>query len=233
MGLLGIWHRSICGYASHAVLPYDQRLARFAAHLQQLDMESLGKRVTLDGKPITRASGPVVWGEPGTNGQHAFFQLLHQGSDIVPADFLFAAEGHDGLPVHHDLLVANALAQTQALMRGRTEAEALAQLLAKGMDKAEAERLAPHRVFEGNRPSVTFLYPRLDPFTLGALIALYEHKVFVMAAIWGINAFDQWGVELGKELALALEPALKGKAVEGLDGSTEGLLATLKAMRTA
>ena len=231
MGLIGIWHRTICGYASHAVLPYDQRLSRFAAHLQQLDMESLGKRVQMDGSPVAQASGPVVWGEPGTNGQHAFFQLLHQGSDIVPADFLFAAEGHDGLPVHHDLLVANALAQTQALMKGRTQVEALAQLLEKGMDRTEAERLAPHRVFEGNRPSVTFLYPRLDPFMLGALIALYEHKIFVMATIWNINAFDQWGVELGKELALALEPALSGKDVSGLDGSTAGLIAALKAMR--
>ncbi|MEI8145241.1 MAG: glucose-6-phosphate isomerase [Alphaproteobacteria bacterium] len=229
MGLLGLWHRNIMGYASHAVLPYEQRLARFPAHLQQLDMESLGKRVRMNGEPVVGSTGPVIWGEPGTNGQHAFFQLLHQGTDIIPADFLVAVEPHEADPVHHRLLVANCLAQSQALMKGRTLDEARSQLLAKGMSAAEAEALAPHRVFPGDRPSTTFVYKKLDPFTLGMLIALYEHKVFVMATIWGINAFDQWGVELGKELAVALEPAVAGQGeAANLDGSTRGLLGLLR-----
>jgi glucose-6-phosphate isomerase len=233
MGLLGIWHRNVLGYASHAVLPYDQRLARFPAHLQQLDMESLGKGVTLAGAPVERPTGPVIWGEPGTNGQHAFFQLLHQGTDVVPCDFLIAASPHERGRKHHDLLIANCLAQSQALMRGRTLEEATAQLIDGGMAPKEAARLAPHRVFAGNRPSTTFLYRKLDPATLGMLVALYEHKVFVMATVLGINAFDQWGVELGKELATALEPVVAGRqaALDGLDGSTAGLVATLRKMR--
>jgi glucose-6-phosphate isomerase len=226
MGLLGVWHRNACGAPSRAVIPYDQRLARFPAYLQQLDMESNGKRVTLDGKAVKQATGPVVWGEPGTNGQHAFFQLLHQGTDVIPVEFLIAAEPHEvGIKVHHDLLVANCLAQSQALMKGRTLKEAEAQLLAAGKSKEEAKRLAPHRVFEGNRPSLTLAYRRLDPATLGRLIALYEHRVFVEAAIWGINAYDQWGVELGKELATGLQPVVEGKSgLDGLDASTAGLV---------
>lgn len=232
MGLLGVYHRNVLGYASHAVLPYDQRLARFPAHLQQVDMESLGKGVTMSGVPVMRATGPVIWGEPGTNGQHAFFQLLHQGVEPIPADFLVAAEPHEKDRRHHDLLVANCLAQTQALMRGRTRAEAKAQLLARGLTEKEAERLSAHRVFPGDRPTTTLIYRKLDPATLGMLIALYEHKVFVMAAIWDINAFDQWGVELGKELAVALEPLVTGQgpAPAGTDGSTLGLAAALKAL---
>ncbi|WP_439572700.1 glucose-6-phosphate isomerase [Phreatobacter sp.] len=233
MGLLGFWHRVICGHASHAVLPYDQRLARLPAHLQQLDMESLGKGVTLDGRPVTGPTGPVIWGEPGTNGQHAFFQLLHQGTEVVPCDFLVAATPHERGRKHHDLLIANCLAQSQALMTGRSLDQALAQLLERGMARAEAEKLAPHRVFAGNRPSTTFLYRKLDPATLGMIVALYEHKVFVMATLLGINAFDQWGVELGKELATALEPVVTGRsaATEGLDGSTAGLIAQLRKLR--
>ncbi|MFN3852851.1 MAG: glucose-6-phosphate isomerase [Phreatobacter sp.] len=233
MGLLGIWHRLVCGHASHAVLPYDQRLARLPAHLQQLDMESLGKSVTLDGRPVSGPTGPVIWGEPGTNGQHAFFQLLHQGTEIVPCDFLVAATPHERGRKHHDLLIANCLAQSQALMLGRSEEQARAQLMARGLSAAEADRLAPHRTFPGNRPSTTFLYRKLDPATLGMIVALYEHKVFVMAAILGINAFDQWGVELGKELATNLEPLVAGRsmATEGLDGSTAGLLAQLRKLR--
>lgn len=233
MGLLGIWHRLVCGHASHAVLPYDQRLARLPAHLQQLDMESLGKSVTLDGRPVSGPTGPVIWGEPGTNGQHAFFQLLHQGTEIVPCDFLVAATPHERGRKHHDLLIANCLAQSQALMLGRSEEQARAQLMARGLSAAEADRLAPHRTFAGNRPSTTFLYRKLDPATLGMIVALYEHKVFVMAAILGINAFDQWGVELGKELATNLEPLVAGRsmATEGLDGSTAGLLAQLRKLR--
>jgi glucose-6-phosphate isomerase len=233
MGLLGLWHRNVWSYASHAVLPYDQRLARLPAHLQQLDMESLGKGVTMEGKAVTRQTGPIIWGEPGTNGQHAFFQLLHQGTEIVPCDFLVAASPHERGRGHHDLLIANCLAQSKAMMKGRTFEEARDQLVARGMSRAEAERLAPHRVFPGDRPSTTFLYRKLDPATLGMIIALYEHKVFVMAAILGINAFDQWGVELGKELATALEPLVAGtgERQEALDSSTAGLLAHLRRMR--
>jgi glucose-6-phosphate isomerase len=233
MGLIGLWHRNICGYPSRAIIPYDQRLSRFPAYLQQLDMESNGKRVMKSGAPVKGATGPIVWGEPGTNGQHAFFQLLHQGTDVVPVEFLVAAQAHErGMAEHHALLVANCLAQSQALMKGRTLAEAEAQLLAMGKSRAEAKALAPHRVFTGNRPSLTLAYRILDPFTLGRLIALYEHRVFVEAAVWDINAFDQWGVELGKELATALQPVIEGKrGTEGLDASTAGLSDYLRGLR--
>jgi glucose-6-phosphate isomerase len=235
LGLVGWYHRVVCGYPSRAVIPYDQRLARLPAYLQQLDMESNGKRVTLDGKPVPTATGPIVWGEPGTNGQHAFFQLLHQGTDVIPVEFLVAAVGHEiDQRHHHDLLVANCLAQAEALMRGRTLEEAASQMRGKGMSEADIARIAPHRVFPGNRPSLTILYRKLDPATLGRLIALYEHRVFVEAQLYGINAFDQWGVELGKELATALLPIVEGKeAADGKDGSTAGLVARLHALRHA
>jgi len=234
LGLIGIWHRNISRHAARAIIPYDQRLSRFPAYLQQLDMESNGKRVTKSGAPSKNSTGPLVWGEPGTNGQHAFFQLLHQGTDIIPVEFLIAAESHEkGMAEHHTLLMANCLAQSQALMKGRTLAEATAQLLATGKDKAEAKRLAPHRVFTGNRPSITLVYRKLDPYTLGRLIALYEHRVFVEAAVWDINAFDQWGVELGKELATGLQPVMEGKAAAtGQDSSTAGLVAYLKKLKS-
>ncbi|MFN0192193.1 MAG: glucose-6-phosphate isomerase [Aestuariivirga sp.] len=232
MGLLGVWHRNICGYPSRAIIPYDQRLSRFAAYLQQLDMESNGKGVTKAGRPVKSATGPIVWGEPGTNGQHAFFQLLHQGTDFIPVEFLIAAQAHEtDMAIHHTLLVANCLAQSQALMRGRTVKEAEVQLLAAGRSKADAKALAPHRVFTGNRPSLTLAYRKLDPNTLGRLIALYEHRVFVEAAIWDINAFDQWGVELGKELATGLQPVIEGKmAVSTQDASTAGLVSHLRGL---
>lgn len=234
LALVGIWHRNACGHATRAVLPYDQRLARLPAYLQQLDMESNGKGVTRDGIPVTHPTGPVVWGEPGTNGQHAFMQLLHQGSDVIPAEFLIAAEAHEPhLAEHHAILAANMLAQAEALMLGRTLAEARAQLTARGLPAAEVERLAPHRVFPGNRPSTTLLYRKLDPFTLGRIIALYEHRVFVEAAIWNINAFDQWGVELGKELATGLQAVVEGKqSADGRDGSTQGLVGWMHALRS-
>jgi len=230
-GLIGIWHRNCAGYPSRALIPYDQHLARFPAYVQQLDMESNGKRVDLDGRALVRASGPIIWGEPGTNSQHAFFQLLHQGTDIIPVEFLIASENHEPhLQEHHDLLIANCLAQSDALLKGRTEREAEHQLLAMGRTPEDAKALAPHRVFLGNRPSITLAYPRLTPDVLGGLIALYEHRVFVEAAIWGINAFDQWGVELGKELATQLLPIVQDKAPPtGLNGSTAGLLHWLKA----
>jgi len=234
LGLVGFWHRAICAYPSRAVIPYDQRLARLPAYLQQLDMESNGKRVKLDGSPVVTPTGPIVWGEPGTNGQHAFFQLLHQGTDVIPVEFIVAAQGHEPeLKQHHDLLVANCLAQSEALMKGRTLEEAKAQLLSKGMDAAEVEKLAPHRVFPGNRPSITILYRMLDPYALGRLIALYEHRVFVEAALFGINAFDQWGVELGKELATELLPVVEGtKDSSGRDASTAGLVSRVHSLRS-
>jgi glucose-6-phosphate isomerase len=233
LALLGVWHRNVCGYGSRAVIPYDQRLHRLPAYLQQLDMESNGKRVTRDGATADVKTGPVVWGEPGTNGQHAFFQLLHQGTDIIPVEFLIAAQSHEPqLAQHHDLLIANCLAQAAALMKGRTPGEAAAQLKAAGKSTAEVQNLAPHRVFEGNRPTLTIAYRKLTPFALGQIIALYEHRVFVEAAIWDINPFDQWGVELGKELATGLLPVIEGRAdPSGLDGSTSGLLAHLNRLR--
>jgi glucose-6-phosphate isomerase len=225
LALVGIWNRNVLGFPAKAVLPYDQRLERFAAYLQQLDMESNGKRVTLEGAPVTLATGPLVWGEPGTNGQHAFYQLIHQGTDVIPCDFLIAAKAHETDGVHHALLLANCFAQTEALMRGRTTDEARAELAAEGKVPTEVERLAPHKTFPGNRPSNTILYRTLDPYTLGRLIALYEHQVFVQGAIWGIDSYDQWGVELGKQLALQLMPMVEGKApADSRDSSTAGLI---------
>ncbi len=232
LGLIGALHATVAGYDTRAVLPYDQRLERLPAYLQQLDMESNGKRVTLSGDPAP-STGPIVWGEPGTNGQHAFYQLLHQGTRIVPCEFLVAANGSDpALAHHHDLLVANCLAQSQAMMRGRTDAEAEAILLNSGMDADKARSLAPFKTFKGDRPSITIMYERLDPATLGRIIALYEHRVFVEGVLWGINSFDQWGVELGKELALKLDGPVKGDGLKGdEDGSTAGLIGHLHALR--
>jgi glucose-6-phosphate isomerase len=227
LALTGIWHNQVCGHRTRAVLPYDQRLGKLPAYLQQLEMESNGKGVAIDGSALTVASGAVVWGEPGTNGQHAFYQLIHQGTEVVPCEFLLAAEGHEpDLAHHHHLLIANCLAQSEALMRGRSLEEARARMKAKGLEGAELERQARHRVFPGNRPSVTLIYPQLTPFVLGQIIALYEHRVFVEGVILDINSFDQWGVELGKELATQLEPMVEGtEPVSGKDGSTTALLA--------
>ncbi|WP_412057442.1 glucose-6-phosphate isomerase [Bartonella sp. DGB2] len=229
LGLLGFWQRVICGYSSRVVVPYAQRLARFPAYLQQVDMESNGKSVDREGIDLTIPSGPIVWGEPGTDGQHAFFQLLHQGTDIVPAEFFLFARGHEKeLSNLHHMLLANGLAQSEALMRGRTMEEAYALLRKAGMDELSARKLSPHKSFPGNRPSVTFLQERLTPFALGRLMALYEHRVFVEGILMNINSFDQWGVELGKELANELLPMVDGRVpIEGRDGSTRGLLAYL------
>lgn len=228
LGLIGFYNRSVCGHASRAVIPYDQRLLRLPAYLQQLDMESNGKSVTVDGAALDRPSGPIVWGEPGTNSQHAFFQLLHQGSDIIPVEFIIAAIGHEPDLAHqHALLVSNCLAQSEALMRGRTLEEARALLEPAGTNAQET--LAPHKVFAGNRPSITLVHRQLTPYTLGRLVALYEHRVFVEAQLYGINAFDQWGVELGKELATALLPVVEGKTDAELhDSSTAGLVAFIR-----
>ena len=230
LALVGIWHNQICGHATRAVLPYDQRLSRLPAYLQQLEMESNGKRVAMDGSDLPHHSGPVVWGEPGTNGQHAFYQLIHQGTRVVPCEFLVAREGHEPDLAHqHLLLVSNCLAQSEALMRGRSLDQARAIMAKKGLQGVELERQARHRVFPGNRPSTTLAYPKLTPFVLGQIIALYEHRVFVEGVILGINSYDQWGVELGKELALALQPILEGtQGLDGKDGSTAALVGYLR-----
>ena len=236
LALVGLWHHQVCGYPTRAVLPYDQRLLRLPAYLQQLEMESNGKRVSMDGADLPGVSGPVVWGEPGTNGQHAFYQLIHQGTEVVPCEFMVAAQGHEpDLDNHHKLLLANCLAQSQALMRGRSLDEARALMQAKGLGGDELDRQARHRVFPGNRPSTTLVYPKLTPFRLGTIIALYEHRVFVEGVVLGINSFDQWGVELGKELALAIAPLLDGDADarQGQDGSTLRLAGLVDEMRGA
>ena len=232
LALVGLWHHQVCGFPTRAVLPYDNRLLRLPAYLQQLEMESNGKRVAMDGSDLIRPSGPVVWGEPGTNGQHAFYQLIHQGTGVVPCEFIVAARGHEpDLDHHHRLLVANCLAQSQALMRGRSLDEARALMAARGLTGAEAERQARHRVFPGDRPSTTLVMAQLTPFTLGQVVALYEHRVFVEGVILGINSFDQWGVELGKELALAVAPLLEGAAGSGQDGSTLALVDRIRQLR--
>jgi glucose-6-phosphate isomerase len=225
LALVGVWNASFLGAESCAVLPFDQHLHRFPAFLQQLEMESNGKSVTRDGRLCAWPTAPVVFGEPGTNGQHAFYQLLHQGTRLVAADFIAAVTTHNPLGDHHDLLIAHFLAQTEALMKGKTEAEARSELEAEGMSGKALERLLPHKVFPGNRPTNSILYRRLDPYTLGMLIALYEHKVFVQGVIWNVNSFDQWGVELGKQLAGHILPRLTGtKPVGGDDSSTVGLI---------
>ncbi len=226
LALVGIWHHQICGYATRAVLPYDQRLSRLPAYFQQLEMESNGKSVAMDGSALPRSSGPVVWGEPGTNGQHAFYQLIHQGTEVVPCDFMVAAQGHEPDLAHqHQLLLANCLAQSEALMRGRSLYVARGMMAAKGLTGVDLERQARHRVFAGNRPSTTLIYPKLTPYVLGQIIALYEHRVFVEGVILGLNSYDQWGVELGKELATALAPVVAGnQAADGKDGSTQMLV---------
>ena len=226
LAMLGVWYVNFFGAETHAVLAYDQRLDRFAAHLQQLEMESNGKHVTLDSGPIDYATAPIVWGEPGTNGQHAFFQLLHQGTRFVPADFIVAVRCDHALPDQHRFLVANCFAQTEALMRGKSESEVRSELKAEGVPAASIDSLVPHRMFEGNRPSNTLLLDRLDAFTLGALIALYEHKVFVQGAIWRVGSFDQWGVELGKALAAAIVDEIDSPGqARPHDASTTGLIA--------
>ena len=233
LALVGIWHNQICAYSTRAVLPYDHRLLRLPAYLQQLEMESNGKSVALDGGRLPRHSGPIVWGEPGTNGQHAFHQLLHQGTRIVPCEFLVAASGHEpDLLEHQDMLLANCLAQSRALMVGR-DRQAARQAAAKdGYKGNKLETVARHREFSGNRPSTTLVYSKLTPRTLGRLIALYEHRVFVEGAILGLNSFDQWGVELGKELAKSLCPYVGSTEVApDADSSTRSLLRHVSSLR--
>lgn len=232
LALLGVWYRNFWGAATIALLPYDQLLESFTAYFQQADMESNGKRVDREGKTVDYATGPVLWGGTGTNGQHAYYQLIHQGSQMIPADFLAPAVSHYPLGGHHAALLSNYFAQTEALMRGKTEQEARAELQAGGMSAAQIEMLAPHKVFEGNKPTNSLLFRQLTPRTLGRLIALYEHKIFVQGVIWNVNSYDQWGVELGKQLAGAILPELADDAdVTGHDASTNGLINYYKSLR--
>ncbi|EXJ15289.1 glucose-6-phosphate isomerase [Imhoffiella purpurea] len=225
MGLIGLWYANFAGARTHAVLPYDQSLRFLPAYLQQGDMESNGKGVTREGVAVDYSTGPVVWGEPGTDGQHAFYQLIHQGTQMIPADFIGAIHSHNELGDHHPKFMANFFAQTEALMRGRTYDEALAEMLDAGMEEERARFLAHHRTFPGNRPTNSILMDRLTPHTLGALVAFYEHRIFTQGIVWGINSFDQWGVELGKKLAnVILDEIRAGKVTGDHDASTRALL---------
>lgn len=236
LALLTVWYSNFLGASSHLIAPYDQYLHRFPAYLQQLTMESNGKSVHIDGSSVSISTGPIVWGEPGTNGQHAYFQLLHQGTHLIPADFILAAESCNPCGNHHELLIANCLAQTEALMNGKSTESVVESLRAAGMNEVDIDALKHHRTFTGNRPTNTLLVQRLDPYALGALIALYEHKVFAEAAIWNINPFDQWGVELGKQLATTLYEDMQtavreGTRVSSHDSSTNGLINRINAAR--
>jgi glucose-6-phosphate isomerase len=233
MGLLGIWYHNFFGAETHAILPYDQYMHRFAAYFQQGDMESNGKSTTREGKRIRDyTTGPIVWGEPGTNGQHAFYQLIHQGTRLIPADFIAPVESHNPLGDHHRILLANFFAQTEALMKGKTEDEVRVEMESQGMEPARIKQLLPHKVFAGNRPTNSFMIKKLTPRALGRLIALYEHKIFTQGVIWDIYSFDQWGVELGKQLAKAIQPELEGNGpVDSHDPSTNGLINYYKQSR--
>ena len=224
MGLLGIWYNNFYGCETHAILPYDQYMHRFAAYFQQGDMESNGKSTDREGKPVDYQTGPIIWGEPGTNGQHAFYQLIHQGTKLIPCDFLAPAISHNPIGDHHVKLLANFFAQTEALMNGKTEAEVRTEI-------GDNEDLIPYKIFSGNRPTNSILFRKLDPRTLGSLIAMYEHKIFVQGVIWNIFSFDQWGVELGKQLAKNILPELQNEEeISSHDSSTNGLINTWKKM---
>ncbi len=232
LAMLGIWHTNFFGAAAEVILPYDQYLHRFPAYLQQANMESNGKSVDRAGRRLTYPTGPIIWGEPGTNGQHSFYQLLHQGTRMIPADFLAPAISHNPLGEHHRILLSNFFAQTEALMNGKTRREVETELAAQGKSKEEIEKLAPYKVFEGNRPTNSILFKKLTPRTLGSLIALYEHKIFVQGVVWNIFSFDQWGVELGKQLAGKIQPELADdQPVASHDSSTNGLINAFKQMR--
>ncbi len=232
LGLLGLWYNNFFGTWTHALLPYDQYMHRFAAYFQQGDMESDGKSVDRDGERVDYSTGPIVWGEPGTNGQHAFYQLIHQGTKMVPADFIAPVESQNPVGEHHAILLSNFFAQTEALMKGKTESEVRAELESSKMSKEDVDKLVPHKIFEGNRPTNSILVQKITPHTLGSLIAMYEHKIFTQGIIWRINSFDQWGVELGKQLAKAILPELAGsEKVTTHDSSTNGLINYFKGHR--
>jgi len=235
LALLGVWYGNFYGCGTHALLPYDQYLHRFAAYFQQGDMESNGKYVTRSGAQVDYATGPIVWGEPGTNGQHAFYQLIHQGTRMVPCDFIAPVKSHNNIRdgLHHKLLLCNFLAQTEALMKGKTSQEVEEELRKAGKTEAEIGRIGPHKAFRGNRPTNSIMVDTVNPFTLGAIIAMYEHKIFVQGVIWDINSYDQWGVELGKQLAKAIEPEMSGpEAVSSHDSSTNALINFIKTRRS-
>jgi glucose-6-phosphate isomerase len=232
MALISMWYINFFGSQTEAILPYDQYLHRFAAYFQQGNMESNGKSVDRNGELVEYATGPIVWGEPGTNGQHAFYQLIHQGTMLIPCDFIAPAQSHNPIGDHHTKLLSNFFAQTEALMNGKTEIEVEKELLKAGKSEEEVAKLAPFKIFEGNRPTNSILIKKITPFTLGQLIALYEHKIFVQGAIWNIFSFDQWGVELGKQLANKILPELESKdKVDTHDASTNGLINAFKEMR--
>ena len=234
LGLLGIWYNNFFGAQSHAILPYDQYLHRFAAYFQQGDMESNGKRVDRNGEAVDYSTGPIIWGEPGTNGQHAFYQLIHQGTKLIPCDFIAPVVSHNPLGDHHKILLSNFFAQTEALMKGKTESEAKAELQSSGLSGNELQQLLPHKVFTGNKPTNSIIIQKITPKNLGALIALYEHKIFVQGILWNINSYDQWGVELGKQLAKAILPELSdNNPVISHDSSTNGLINFYKQQRVS
>jgi glucose-6-phosphate isomerase len=234
LAMIGIWNTNFLGAASEAILPYDQYLHRFAAYFQQGNMESNGKYVTRTGEKVTYTTGPIIWGEPGTNGQHAFYQLIHQGTHLIPCDFIAPAISHNPISDHHPKLLSNFFAQTEALMKGKSLEEVIGEMKKSGKSEAEIEKIAPHRVFEGNRPTNSILVKKITPYTLGQLIAMYEHKIFVQGVIWNIFSFDQWGVELGKVLANGILPELTGEEeVTTHDSSTNGLINSYKQMRKA
>ncbi|MES2265375.1 MAG: glucose-6-phosphate isomerase [Bacteroidota bacterium] len=232
LALIGVWHNNFFEAETEAILPYDQYMHRFAAYFQQGDMESNGKHVDRNGKHVDYQTGPVIWGEPGTNGQHAFYQLIHQGTKLIPCDFIAPAQSHNPLGEHHNMLLSNFFAQTEALMNGKSEEEVIAELKKAGKSDDEIEKIAPFKVFEGNRPTNSILVKKITPYTLGSLIAMYEHKIFVQGIIWNIYSFDQWGVELGKQLAGKILPELKGnEEITSHDSSTNGLINQYKAWR--
>ena len=229
MALIGIWNCNFLGAHTEAILPYDQYMHRFAAYFQQGNMESNGKSVDRNGNPIPYETGPVIWGEPGTNGQHAFYQLIHQGTKLIPCDFIAPAISHNPLPEHHDILLSNFFAQTQALAFGKNLAQVKKEMESSGADEAKIEAIAPFRVFSGDRPSNSILIKKITPYTLGQLIAIYEHKIFTQGVIWNIYSFDQWGVEYGKQLANNILPELKNNSeVTKFDSSTNGLINAFK-----
>lgn len=232
LGVIGIWYNNFFGAETEAILPYDQYMHRFAAYFQQGDMESNGKHVDRNGNEVDYSTGPIIWGEPGTNGQHAFYQLIHQGTKIIPCDFIAPAQSHNPTGDHHSILLSNFFAQTEALMNGKTEEEVTEELKASGKSAEEIEKLAPFKVFEGNRPTNSILLKKITPRSLGSLIAFYEHKIFVQGIIWNIFSFDQWGVELGKQLAVKIQKELKGdEVISSHDSSTNGLINQYKDWR--
>ena len=232
LGLIGVWRRNFMKLPTLAIIPYDQRLDRFPAYIQQMDMESNGKSVAKDGTDVSIETAPIVWGEAGTNAQHSFFQLLHQGTNIVPVDFIIAAKATNNLLNHHKKLIANFLAQSEALAFGKTKDKVLAEMLKNNIDAEKAKNLTPHRHFKGNKPSTSIIYKELSPFSLGRLIAMYEHKVFVQGIIWGVNSFDQWGVELGKVAAVDIGNVIEGnEPISKLHVATQPLLKKINELR--